>query len=192
MKKLLIAFAKYFRTKWVKFKYKNKTLIKSEYSREELELKLRWIADNPVPRLKYESIPECYDQEMPSDTEDYICINCNEKSLYDRQVIGSSVDVVRDIYQCREIVEGIKEIDLRLDESQFCRICSPNIKNPELGIIVNYKNSKGTFKKYGINIDDLILIKEFLEGKLKREIDYYTEAPMKDYSDRIKELLNIN
>jgi len=89
----------------------------------------------------------------------------------------------------KDEVQKIKEIHLALDESEFCKYCSPFVKKPQLYLLTNIEGETDTNKiimnlRYLHSIE---LLRDFLNGTLvctsKKHLDFCRE--------RIKELLGL-
>ena len=106
-----------------------------EYSREDIMRKLLKLSMTPAPEDLSRGAM-CYDMAMPPETAAYICPKCSEKTLYERDKFENGYEIIEkvlyDIGACREMVKKIKGINVSLDESQYCRKCSPNVTNPQL------------------------------------------------------------
>jgi hypothetical protein len=77
-----------------------------------------------------------------------------------------------------------------LDESQFCRKCSPEVKDPKLVLQIVYADGKPQ-TVVGVSPDDLTLLTELFSGKLVHDGGMSGEKPLKNYSKRLQELLGI-
>ena len=92
---------------------------------------------------------------------------------------------------CKREIQEIKGIHIALDESEFCKYCSPSIKDPKLGLLVNIDGEPDTAKIRNISYYDIRLLQKFLNGKTFyfEYYDYYAELAY--HKKRIKELLGI-
>jgi hypothetical protein len=119
--------------------------------------------------------------------------------------------VAHEIRQSREEIPKIKGIHTTLDESEFCKNCSPFIVNPTLYLLTNIEGESCTTKIANISYYDIQLLREFLENNTmisyeednnrrnwnKNGIDWNglrideNRAKAIERSDRIKELLGI-
>jgi len=86
--------------------------------------------------------------------------------------------------------KGIKEINgihVTLDESEFCKYCSPLIKVPKLNLLTKIEGETNTNKIANCSLYDIELLRDFLNNNLicfsKTSLDYRRE--------RLKELLGI-
>lgn len=151
---------------------------------------------SPPKKLKMGAM--CYDIAGPPQRIDYICPSCNNKTVYSLDMDKSEGlenrftvcwIVTYELPFCRRFITGIKGIDITLDEKEFCRTCTPDVKDPSLGIVISYGDEKHTCK--GIRDDDLKLIKEFLEGSPVHKGAQDQETPLKDHLPRLQQLLGI-
>jgi hypothetical protein len=122
----------------------------------------------------------CYDMAAPIERVDYYCPVCNEMTLYN-VMYGDNID---NLYSYRASVERIKKIDVKLDESEFCKKCSPNVKEPKYCLIVTYGKDAKPHKTCDITSNDMDLLYDFSEGKKE-----HYNCPIKNYKERLEELL---
>ena len=140
----------------------------------------------------------CYEMSGPPETAQYVCPKCGEKTLYK---LGKDEDARKnyavnnfieyELDSCRRAAKSIKGINLTLDESQFCKKCSPDVKSPKLAIVINYEGEKEPHRVEGITCNDLQLIAEFLSGADVHVSDNDAETPLKNYTKRLSELLGV-
>jgi hypothetical protein len=91
----------------------------------------------------------------------------------------------------RRIAEDIKDFGVELDESQFCRKCSPEVKEPKLFLVVRYDGEAEPHRYEGVTLDDIQLVSEFLTGKDKHTGGQDAESPLKNYIERLEKLLGV-
>jgi hypothetical protein len=127
----------------------------------------------------------CYEVATPLERIEYICPVCGEKTLY-----YSDYDDVDNLRDYRALVKQITKIEVKLDESQFCKKCSKNITDPHFCLLVKYGKNKDFHKTCGINRDDIILLREFSEVQ-KEHIVNGTKHPIMNYKARLEELLGV-
>jgi hypothetical protein len=126
----------------------------------------------------------------PPNRVEYVCPQCGEKTLYTNQaahVVDWNLQPAR-----RQIVELQKAAGatMALDESQFCRKCSPEVKDPKLVLKIEFTDGK-PHTVVGVSPDDLLLLTEFFSGKRAHDEGPQGEKPLKDYSKRLQELLGV-
>jgi hypothetical protein len=164
------------------------------FKRSELEQKLIALSKNPAPK-ELAMGAMCYKPAMPPKSADYTCPKCSEKTLYIIETIENKNEahqIIEDIRvtipNCRRTLKTINGINISLDESQFCKKCSPDIQSPKLVLIITHEDgNKHTVT--GVTNNDLILISEFLTGSDKHKDEGDFETPLKDHIKRLKELL---
>jgi hypothetical protein len=88
-------------------------------------------------------------------------------------------------------VRSFHGLKANLDESQFCKNCSPNIKKPELCFEIKYSDENKVHKTCGINEKDMQLVTEFLSRSKVHSSFNDSEEPLKNYVKRLEELLDI-
>jgi DNA-directed RNA polymerase subunit RPC12/RpoP len=106
-------------------------------TRAEIQQKLQKLAETPPPNLQ-QVTASCYARTAPPSRAEYVCPKCGEKTLYANtnkgaEVVSFSLEGARD--RARKKIGGCS---LALDESQFCRKCSPEIKEPKLIFKMEY------------------------------------------------------
>ncbi len=164
------------------------------YSKKDIEIKLKKLAETPPPdKLSFGA--KCYKMAGAPETASYTCPVCEKVTKH--KVKNKSKDYNKTkliqwgINACRNEIEKIKEINIKLDESQFCKNCSPDIDEPQLCLLVNINNESDTTKICNINHNDIKLISEFLNDELKHKGKRDKESPLVNYISRIQELLGI-
>lgn len=127
----------------------------------------------------------------------YICETCGEKTLYPRYA-QKQLDSFQDedptfvyLYNeyelCRHIVKHMSDMNLELDEIEFCRKCSPGIEKPQMYLKVKWGNNYKITP--GITSADLYLLAEFAAGKMKTLDALSHEETLKEHIPRLEELL---
>ncbi len=166
----------------------------SIYTKNDLEKLLQNLSKSE-PKDLQEVGAMCYKTAGPPDRFDYVCPTCGEKTLYanvrdDYYNRDYPVFLYRELERIRSIIANIKSIDCKLDESQFCKKCNPQITAPELCLIVKIEGNE-EHKTCNITLNDAEILNEFLNGKVKHLTAYDAEEPLKNYLDRIKVLLGM-
>ena len=162
--------------------------IKKPLTRQELQERMKTLAEKKVPN-ELATGAMCYKVAMPEDRAEYVCPVCGHKTLYESQ---TGLYLNRDLTSCRGLVKGLSQIGARLDESQFCKHCNPDFKDtPSLCLITKYSGEEEEHKVCGIDEEDLIVLQEFLSGKVVHRDDYDYESPLKDRMSQISNLLGI-
>lgn len=157
-------------------------------SKEEIEKKLKKLSKSNPKNL--ENIGAmCYEMAMPPERAEYICPICGEKTLYSN--FNYSQLITWELQQMRTLSENLEAINAKLDESQFCRSCSPDIEEPEICLIVKLKDTD-EHKTCKINIEDLKILNEFVAGEIIHKDDFDAETPLNFHILRISELLGID
>jgi hypothetical protein len=157
----------------------------SEYnqlSRNELAYKLMQLPDNPRIALRQPNAM-CYSMVM---LVDYTCPVCKSTTGYSM----SYQDDINRIRRCRTIVNRIKKIEVKLDDTQYCKKCNPDIKSPQLCLMVKYGKNPKTHKTCGITENDINLLYEFSEG-IKEHKTPNGKLPLNNYKGRLEELIGI-
>lgn len=167
------------------------------FSRNQLNQKLKHLSEAPPPKeLSYGAM--CYSIMLPPpmDSVEYVCPVCGEKTVYKKTNFSDNwyyiSNLLKDeIVEYRREVAKIEGVFIKLDESEFCKHCSPNIKNPELYLETNILGESDTNKVKGITLFDLQLIHNFLDDKIVYKDSYDSEVPLSLHANRIKKILNL-
>jgi len=175
--------------------YNQNDTIKAMFSKKQIEKKLKHLAETPAPTdLSFGAM--CYDMVARENTvHEYICPVCGEKTIYKKSsdqnkflYIDSNFD---EINECRREIDNIHGINIRLDETEFCVHCKPEIERPKLYLLVNIAGQKDTSKVSSFSYMDIRILQEFLDNKLVHKTDYDSETPLIENIGRIKELLGV-
>ncbi len=162
--------------------------IKKHLSRSELIEKMSVLAKKEAPKELSQGAM-CYKVAVTPSRAEYICPVCHHKTIY---TDNTGLALNRELSTCRSLAESMIEIECRLDESEFCRKCTPDLKEePQLCIITRYKEETRENRVCGIHDEDLIVLREFFDGKLTHSDDYDYETPLKNKLTRISQLLLI-
>ncbi|MHC9541391.1 MAG: hypothetical protein AB9903_17950 [Vulcanimicrobiota bacterium] len=163
------------------------TPVTQQLSREEIAKRLKTLAASEPPKDLSRGAM-CYAPKIyePKNAE-YVCSKCGRKTVYP----GYMDFNVNDIKNCRRYVNSITQISIKLDESEFCKKCSPGVTSPKLVLVVNYPGSKKPYRFEGVSGNDLVLIKEFLEGKSVHRDSGDNETALKSNITRIQQLLGV-
>ncbi|NVO02364.1 MAG: hypothetical protein HXX09_06635 [Bacteroidetes bacterium] len=161
--------------------------IKGPFTRKHIKEKLIELSKTKGPEVLNPGAM-CYEISAPPKRAEYVCPKCGEKTIYTESFVSF---ITNDIPSCRYIVNSLKGFNAVLDESQFCKKCSHNIKSPELCFEVKYNDENETHKTCGISETDMELVSEFLNGSLAHKGYHGSEEPLINYIDRLETLLDI-
>jgi len=169
------------------------SILTHSLSRKEITERLKKLAKSPPPKdLKMGAM--CYDMAGPPDRVDYVCPRCGEKTLYtnnDKNRIVSTFFLEYELSECRRLARDIKGITVELDEHEFCRKCSPGVKEPAMILKVRYSGRTDAAVTRGITRNDLKLINEFLSGSDRHTGEQGRETPLNQYMKRLQQLLGM-
>ncbi len=169
-------------------------------TRAELAARLERLAASPPPT---ELAPGamCYDTAVAPLRTEYVCPTCGEKTLYaqsdaeggaGRRVGAETLGVLRDgIEHYRREVERLASLSAALDESQLCKKCSPDVRDPEVVLVIAPPGATAPHRTAGVSPEDLRLLREFAAGADRHDLGPDGERPLKDYLPRIRELLGL-
>lgn len=152
----------------------------------ELKQMLAKIAKEKAPDPKMGAM--CYSPAVTPPQMEYLCPTCGEKTIHP---VGVAVVYNWEIESCRRLFKDLPQREsMTLDESSFCKKCQPAAKNPELKLIVRFRD--GTSQTtVGVNSEDLRLLKAFLAGDLSYSTFNEGKEPLKSSLPRLQKLLGI-
>jgi hypothetical protein len=156
-------------------------------TKAEIADKLIKLATSPPP-AKLSEGSMCYEMTEPPNRAEYICPNCGERTLYTDDHANF---IACYLPYCRATVKKINCLEVKLDESLYCRKCSPNVTNPCLNLMLKYKGDQKEYKIKDIGYNDLVLLAEFCADTNIHKGGFGIESPLKDYFGRLQDLLTI-
>ena len=161
--------------------------IKGKLSKSLIKEMLQQLAKSEAPtELSFGAM--CYEMAMRPSNAHYTCPVCGTKTLY-TQTYADFVEGV--IPYCRSLIDSISYLDIKLDETQFCKKCGHGKKDPSLCITIKYPDDTLQHSVCNIDGDDLKLMNEFIRGKDKHKGERDSEIPMKSQLERLKVLFDI-
>jgi hypothetical protein len=169
--------------------------VRQELTKENMRDRLRQLADGPPPK-DLSMGADCYSMAMPPNRAEYVCPVCGDKTLYQSSfssgLLGTRLPstVEWTIPYLRRQTVKVEGVDVELIESEFCRTCTPAGKKPELGLEVLYATGYA-HRTHPITDEDVTLLVEFTTGKDAHDLGQQGEKPLKNYVNRIQELLGV-
>jgi hypothetical protein len=161
--------------------------INGSYTREEIAAKLKKLAKSPAPTtLKPGAM--CYAVAGPPARAEYVCPVCGEKTLY---TDGHTFTIQYELPSCRQIISSIKGLEIKLDETQYCKKCHPEVESPSLCLEIKYSGEDKPYVCCNVGSSDVDLVYEFISGNKKHTGGNGQETPLKDYTARLEELLGV-
>jgi predicted RNA-binding Zn-ribbon protein involved in translation (DUF1610 family) len=157
---------------------------KRESQRQRLAQRLKALAASPAP-TELAMGAMCYAVMPASPVADYVCPDCGEKTQY---ADGPGRWALGEVEACRRLVEEIDELDVSLDESELCASCG-GAEKPQLILEIHYEDEDTPRRVRGVTEGDLQLLREFLDGEKVHTDSQDFESPLKDYTDRLAEIL---
>lgn len=150
----------------------------------DLLARLNRLADEPAPKeLAIGAM--CYRMGAAPKREEYVCPKCGERTLYSR---SRDCSEVQDVRTASGLMKELGRCDIVLDESSFCKHCSPDITAPSMALVVQFAN--GTeHRNEKIRLVDVQLVKEFFGCHGKHDGGMVGEEPLKKYVSRLALLL---
>ena len=124
--------------------------------------------------------------EVTEQQWEYVCPVCGERTTYVHEgYTGNSKErkVAHDIAECRRLFASIPaRAGMKLDESAYCRKCSPRVKHPEPALLVPTANGR------------IRRVRHVTSDELRQLGDYFAATPaeqekMRQDSRRLRKLL---
>lgn len=132
----------------------------------------------PEDWIEDEDDISCYEPIMEDLVVEYVCPACGEKTIYDSQW-GFEADNVQVLRRRMNKLSNYPEV--RLDESQFCRKCTPDVKELPLAQLVFTFDDGTSLSEPVLRKEKIDLLVEMISGKTP-----YASAgkPFRYYVDR--------
>jgi predicted RNA-binding Zn-ribbon protein involved in translation (DUF1610 family) len=158
-------------------------------SRVDIQKKLQKLGDAPVPK-DLKAGATCYKPAAPPQHAQYICPTCGEKTLYTNALARTVEWDIGDARRHLTRLQGLAASSISLDESPFCKHCSPDVTDPKLMLRIVYDTGQ-PHTAVGVTPADLQLLEEFLSNKIIHDSGQLGETPLRDRIPRIQELLGV-
>jgi hypothetical protein len=164
-------------------------------TRQEIKGLLERLAERPAPSVLSLGA-KCYEVASPPARAEYLCPACGERTFYAQPQKNGAIDgtprfVQWELQECRRLIKSLKGAGMTIDESEFCRKCTPGKKTPALVLVVAYKGEDKPQRTRGVNAGDIRMLIEFLNDQDRHKGERDSETPLKDSIPRMKELLGI-
>ena len=157
-------------------------------TREELAQRLQKLAETPAPKDVGPGAT-CYRRAAPPTTAEYVCPKDGSHTHYSKNSVLT--EQVRNVPYLRDQAAQLPGVEASIDESEFCRQCTPNAPaSPQAILVVRLKDG-GEKRTRGVTSTDLSLLREFLIGKLSHD-DQSGGTPLKTHLPRIRALLGMD
>ncbi len=130
----------------------------------------------------------CYSVVPVPPTAEYTCSACGQKTLYDKDEAAWVVEDMATYRREFDLLVQVSPIQMKLDESSFCAKCSPNATEHQLVLTVTHEDGTTNTTK-PVSIHDLIILKEYFQGRLVDYTPYKTDSLIQQSILRIKQLL---
>jgi len=178
----LVAFIGFTGYSFAKDNIKENNSAFEQLSRIELSGQLEQLPE--MPGYYREPDAMCYSSAPPLDRVQYLCPVCGEMTVYKSSSYNGEID---NLQRYRLLVNKITKIDVKLDESQFCKKCTPWKSSRQYCLLVKYGENKKVHKTYDFTQEDIILLYEYSEGM--KEHNWFDKRPITEYKKRLEELL---
>lgn len=155
-------------------------------SSDEIRSQLKMLSLKPVPNDIEMRGAMCYDVAMPPERTEYVCPTDGSKTLYTREMVHL---IEYELPAIRSFAESMPSVSVSIDESEFCKKCSPTIKKPRVNMTIHYSDRSHTVK--GISIRDIMIMHAFLSGNDRYKDEYDAETALQDLIPRLEQLLGV-
>lgn len=123
----------------------------------------------------------CYKVAFDRTTETFICSKCKKGTVYSASEYGK-------IMEAKRILENIKNVKIIVDDSGFCNNCSKGKMIGKFKLTIQYPDrSVPVYSE--IYLNEVSLLKQFLEGKLVFKSENDNEEEMKNYLEKLRKIL---
>ena len=133
----------------------------------------------------------CYAPARPPARAEYYCPECGAQTVYKKRDTELLSD---ELPFCRNLIAKINQMtgaSMQLDESSFCKKCSPKARKPELRLTINHGDG-ASHTIPAVGSSDLFLILSFLKCKSAPEsLSLEENANLQKNLSRVHELLAI-
>ena len=157
-------------------------------TRGELRDRLQKLAESAPINIEYQPGAMCYKVAAPPNRIEYVCPVDGHKTLYTN---SQAIFIYQELFSMRNYVNAITNIRVRLDESEFCKVCTPEATDPKIYLEIRYGKDEPVHRVALNSADDLSPIYQFLNGRQTYGDGYDGETPMKTYLVRLQQLLGI-
>ena len=131
-------------------------------TKEQLEARLRKLAEAPPPKPE-QPAAMCYKMARPPDTADYVCPRDGSRTHYSDDI--STAGQVLEVEALRDEAERLPGVAARIDDSEFCRKCTPKPPDQPTAILIVTLPDGTEHRKRGVGLGDMQILREFLAGK---------------------------
>jgi hypothetical protein len=156
-------------------------------SREEVRRLLERVQKSDEPESTFGAM--CYEAVALPDVAEYVCPVCGEKTVY---ASGGASTILYELPAARRLFDELiasTELDMFLDESQFCSSCSGGDTAPSLVLRLTYDD--GTSVSTEVGEMDIRLLSGLLTGSLTYSTFNEGTEPLKPSIERLGELVGI-
>ncbi len=149
-----------------------------------------------LARLQLQEPPEpvmgamCYEAMAYPAVAEYICPVCGEKTIYEDY---NTPFIEWELQGCRRTAESINEMtefQVTLDERLFCDFCSPDREGDPV-LLLRVASTDSTETVNSVTVHDLRLLESFLQGRLYYLTENDSQLPLREYTERLRELLGV-
>jgi hypothetical protein len=156
-------------------------------SRQEVQRLLERVQKADEPEATFGAM--CYEAVALPETAEYICPVCGQKTTY---TSDNAATILYELPATRRLFDELvasTELDMVLDETQFCSFCSEADGDSRLVLRVTYDNGMVVSSEVGEM--DMRLLTGLLTGQLTFSTFNEGTEPLKPSLERLGELLGV-
>lgn len=155
-------------------------------SSEDIRSQLKILSMKSIPKDIEIRGAMCYDVAMPPERVEYVCPKDGSKTIYTTEMVEF---IEYQLPAIRSLAETMPSVSVTVDESEFCKKCSPNIKIPQVSMTIHFSDRTHTVK--GISLRDIKIMYAFLSGNDRYKDEYDAETALQDLIPRLEQLLGV-
>lgn len=166
-----------------------KAVATSKLDRKDIQAKLQKLSLVPAPPPTPGAM--CYTPAPEPVSAAYVCPLCGEKTIYTGHTakgLQFGLDSARREFQ---LLQKVAKDAIRLDESEFCRKCTPGTNEPSFTLFVDYGDN-APHKVSRVVSNDIKLIRELLEGQTGHTGFNDSVEPLKNMVKRLEQLMGVS
>lgn len=132
----------------------------------------------------------CYAPMAYPEVAEYVCPVCGEKTLYNGTQCAMIEWELPGMRRMAQSIDSLTDFSVLLDESQFCHFCSDTDADVP-ATLLRVSTSDSTEVVNRVSSMDLRMLEGFLHGNLYYLTSNDSQEPLRDHSDRIRQLLGL-
>ena len=161
-------------------------------TRDEIKRRLKELEEQEPPAFR-PITAMCYFIAGPPLEAVYTCPTCLHRTVYGEDAEWQhKANVEQKIPFMREEMNRSLCAWFELDESEFCRRCSPNVESPVINLKVRIDDDEHAHTIRDVSAEDIEILIEFCKNQRFHSENFGAESPLRDYLERIELLLGVS